>query len=58
VRATGSAPILIASLGLEQSAEPRLLVASYAEGGAVSIYLASDRSLLRVDASLDGEELA
>ena len=34
------------------------MVVNYAEGGFVTIYLASDRSLLRVDASLDGEELA
>lgn len=58
VRSSLSAPMIVATLPRERFGEPQKLAVSYAEGGAVSLFLASDRSLLRVDASLDGEELA
>jgi hypothetical protein len=57
-RASGAAPTVVATLSNEQGGEPQLLAASYAEGGAVTLYLARQSALLRIDASLDGEELA
>jgi hypothetical protein len=54
----GATPMVMVALGREMVSEPRQLAVSYADGGFVTIYLATDGSLLRVDASLDGEELA
>jgi hypothetical protein len=54
----GAAPMVMVALGRDLVSEPRNLAVSYAEGGFVTMYLATDGSLLRVDASLDGEELA
>jgi hypothetical protein len=58
VHASGATPLVMVALGADVAGQPRQLAVSYAEGGFVSIYLATDGSLLRVDASLDGEELA
>jgi hypothetical protein len=56
-RLAGAPPTVVVTLSPELG-EPQLLAASYAEGGAVTLYLALQSALLRIDASLDGEELA
>jgi hypothetical protein len=57
-RAHGSAPLVVAVIERARMPAPQLMAASYSEGGAVSVYLASDTTLLRIEVSLDGEELA
>ena len=57
-RAHGAAPLVVAVIERARILAPQLMAASYSEGGAVSVYLASDTTLLRVEVSLDGEELA
>lgn len=57
-RAHGSAPLVVAVIERARVPAPQLMAASYAEGGAVSVYLASETALLRIEVSLDGEELA
>jgi hypothetical protein len=52
------APLVLATLGTQLIAEPRLLAATTSDPGAVNVYLAGDRTLLRIEVSLDGEELA
>jgi hypothetical protein len=58
VRAQEAAPLVVAVIERARMSAPQLMAASYSEGGAVSVYLASDTTLLRVEVSLDGEELA
>lgn len=57
-RAQGVGPMVVAVLDSGLIAQPRLLAASYADAGAVNVYVASDTALLRIEVSLDGEELA
>jgi hypothetical protein len=57
-RARGSAPLVVAVIERARIPTPQLMAASYSEGGAVSVYLASATTLLRIEVSLDGEELA
>ena len=54
---SGAQPMVIASLARERVGEPRCLVASYAEGGFVTLHVATDQALVRIEASLDGDEL-
>ena len=58
VRTTRSAPLMITSIPKESMPELDQLAVGYTDGGSVSVYLAGRGSLLRVDASLDSEELA
>lgn len=57
-RAHGAAPLVVAVIERARIPAPQLMAASYSEGGAVSVYLASEATLLRIEVSLDGEELA
>ncbi len=57
VRDTTREPMVVTVLDPAQLGEPRALVASYAEG-FVTLHLATDTALHRIEASLDGEELA
>lgn len=52
------APLVLAALDAQLVGEPRLLSASASDAGAVNVYVAGDRALLRIEVSLDGEELA
>jgi hypothetical protein len=56
-RAARAAPLVIAALGKDMVREPQYLAVGYAEGGAVSVYVAGQDTLVRIDASLDSEEL-
>jgi hypothetical protein len=56
-RAARAAPLVVAVLGKELVREPQHLAVGYAEGGAVSVYVAGQDTLVRIDASLDSEEL-
>jgi len=58
VRTPRATPLVIASLQLAQLAVPKHLAVSYAEGEPLAIYVAGDGVLLRIDASVEGEELA
>ncbi|HKU37338.1 MAG TPA: hypothetical protein VJR89_04305 [Polyangiales bacterium] len=53
----GTQPVVIASLSRERVGEPRQLAAVYAEGGFVTLHVATDSALLRIEASLDGDDL-
>jgi hypothetical protein len=53
----GSPPMVITALDHERAGLPRRLCASFAEGGFVTLHVATDRALLRVEASLDGDDL-
>jgi hypothetical protein len=57
-RASRVAPLVLAVLGKELIREPEQLAVGYAEGGALSLYVSGQDTLLRIDASLDSEELA
>jgi len=48
-----SQPLVLTSLG----EEPRHVYAAFAEGGFVTLHVATDQALLRIEASLDGEDL-
>lgn len=56
--ARSSAPLVIATFGKDSLAEPRALAVGYREGGALCVFVAGNEALLRIEASLDGEELA
>jgi hypothetical protein len=53
----GAQPMVITSLARERTGEPRFLSAAYAEGGFVTLNVATDQALLRIEASLDGDDL-
>lgn len=55
-RAVRAAPLVLCALGKDVLRQPQQLAVGYAEGGAVSIYVAAQDVLLRIDASLDSEE--
>jgi hypothetical protein len=50
-------PMVIATLLRERVGEPRQLAAAYAEGGFVTLHVATDQALLRIEVSLDGDDL-
>jgi hypothetical protein len=50
-------PMVIATLLRERVGEPQQLAAAYAEGGFVTLHVATDQALLRIEASLDGDDL-
>ncbi|HKP56992.1 MAG TPA: hypothetical protein VJV78_09740 [Polyangiales bacterium] len=50
-------PMVIATLQRERVGEPRQITAAYAEGGFVTLHVATDQALLRIEASLDGDDL-
>jgi hypothetical protein len=50
-------PMVITSLAREKVGEPRFLSAAYAEGGFVTLNVATESALLRIEASLDGDDL-
>ena len=52
------APRVTARMGKDSLREPRLLTVGYREGGALCVFVAGTDALLRIEASLDGEELA
>jgi hypothetical protein len=54
---TGAQPMVVASLARERVGEPRCLTGAYADGGFVTLHVATDQALLRIEASLDGEDL-
>jgi hypothetical protein len=54
---SGAQPMIITSLARERVGDPRFLAASYGEGGFVTLHVATDQSLLRIEASLDGDDL-
>ena len=56
--ARSSAPLVLATFGKDSLREPRMLAVGYREGGALCVFVAGEEALLRIDASLDGEELA
>jgi len=58
--ARSSAPLVIAALGKDVLRDPHSLAVGYAEGGALSVFVAGRPGdpLLRIEASLDSEELA
>jgi hypothetical protein len=53
-----AAPLVLATLGPKQLGEPLALRVSYAEGGLLSVFVACQEGVLRIEVSLDGEELA
>jgi hypothetical protein len=53
----GAQPMVVTSLARERTGEPRFLSAAYAEGGFVTLNVATDQALLRIEASLDGDDL-
>jgi|GEM_PF-6337110 len=57
-RASHAAPIVLAALGPMQLGEPLALAVGYTEGGLLSVFVACQEGVLRVEVSLDGEELA
>jgi len=57
-RAAHAAPIVLAALGPKQLGEPLALSVGYGEGGLLSVFVACQEGVLRVEVSLDGEELA
>lgn len=54
---SGAQPMVITSLSREKLGEPRFLAAAYAEGGYVTLNVATDQALLRIEAGLDGDDL-
>jgi hypothetical protein len=50
-------PLLIAALPHEQYGVPRRLCAAFADGGFITLHVATDQALLRIEASLDGDDL-
>lgn len=50
-------PTVVTSLARDKVGEPRCLSAAYAEGGFVTLHVATDQALLRIEASLDGDDL-
>jgi hypothetical protein len=50
-------PMVIATLLRERVGEPRQLAAAYSDGGFVTLHVATDQALLRIEASLDGDDL-
>lgn len=54
---SGAQPMIVTSLARERIGEPRFLSAAYAEGGFVTLSVATDQALLRIEASLDGDDL-
>jgi hypothetical protein len=57
-RGSLAAPIVLAALGPKQLGEPLALAVGYGEGGLLSVFVACEEGVLRIEASLDGEELA
>ena len=57
-RTGAGAPVVLATYSASTAGEPRQLAVGYAEGGFLTMYVATDSALLRVDVSLDGEDLA
>jgi hypothetical protein len=55
---SSDAPLVLASLGPQQLGEPLALSVAYAEGGLLSVFVACQEGVLRLEVSLDGEELA
>jgi hypothetical protein len=53
----GAQPMVVTSLARDKVGEPRFLSAAYAEGGFVTLFVATDQALLRIEASLDGDDL-
>jgi hypothetical protein len=53
----GAQPMVITALARERTGEPRFMSAAYAEGGFVTLNVATDQALLRIEASLDGDDL-
>lgn len=56
-RAEQASPLVIATLGKELG-EPLGLAVGYSEGGMLSVFVACQEGVWRIEASLDGEELA
>jgi hypothetical protein len=54
---SGAQPMIVTSLARDRIGEPRFLSAAYAEGGFVTLSVATDQALLRIEASLDGDDL-
>jgi hypothetical protein len=54
---SGAQSMVITSLPREKVGEPRFLSAAYSEGGFVTLNVATDQALLRVEVSLDGDDL-
>lgn len=50
-------PLLLTALPHEQHGVPRRLCAAFADGGFVTLHVATDQALLRIEASLDGDVL-
>lgn len=57
-RAGHAAPIVLTALGPKQLGEPLALAVGYSEGGLLTVFVACQEGVLRVEVSLDGEELA
>jgi hypothetical protein len=57
-RVSSAAPLVLTSLGPKQLGEPLALAVAYGEGGLLSVFVACQEGVLRMEVSLDGEELA
>jgi hypothetical protein len=54
---SGAQSMVVTSLAHDRVGEPRFVSAAYAEGGFVTLNVATDQALLRIEASLDGDDL-
>jgi hypothetical protein len=57
-RVDHAAPLVLATLGPKELGEPLALAVSYGEGGILSLFVACQEGVRRIEVSLDGEELA
>jgi hypothetical protein len=57
-RANRAAPLVLASIRKQDLGMPLAMAVGYGDDGMLSLFVASKEALLRIEASLDGEELA
>jgi hypothetical protein len=57
-RADRPAPLVLASIDKQELGAPLALAVGYGDDGMLSVFVAGKEALMRIEASLDGEELA
>lgn len=57
-RTNRAAPLVLASIGKRELGSPLALAVGYGEDGMLSLFVAGTAALMRVEVSLDGEEIA